>query len=85
MYFAGFPNRVAAPLLPVNAAWCFGVGGRQHWISSEEEMTTRGEPVTAAALTGPLSLAMKTSGATEGEEAYKMADFLFARNARAAV
>jgi hypothetical protein len=45
-------------------------------------MTTRRELLTAAALLGPLSLAMKTARATGGEEAHKMADFLFVQNAR---
>ena len=50
-------------------------------------MTTRRELLAAAALLGPLSLAMRTAQATEGheakgQEAHKMADFLFVQNAR---
>jgi hypothetical protein len=50
-------------------------------------MTTRRELLAAAALLGPLSLAMRTAQATEGsektgQEAHKMADFLFVQNAK---
>ncbi len=50
-------------------------------------MTTRRELLAAAALLGPLSLAMKTAEAADdqekrGETAPKMADFLFVQNAR---
>jgi hypothetical protein len=50
-------------------------------------MTTRRELLAAAALLGPLSLAMRTAQATEGPEktgqaAHKMADFLFVQNAK---
>jgi len=50
-------------------------------------MTTRRELLTAAALLGPLSLATRTTRATaeqeeKGQDAPKMADFLFVQNAR---
>jgi len=50
-------------------------------------MTTRRELLAAAALLGPLSLAMRTAQATEGQEkkgqeAHQMADFLFVQNAK---
>ena len=45
-------------------------------------MTTRRELLAAAALLGPFSLAIKAARAAEGQEAPKMADFLFVQNAR---
>lgn len=45
-------------------------------------MTTRRKILAAAALLGPLSLAIKTARATGGEEAGGTADFLFVQNAR---
>jgi hypothetical protein len=45
-------------------------------------MTTRRELLTAAALLGPLSLAMRPTKAAEGQSATSMADFLFVQNAR---
>jgi len=45
-------------------------------------MTTRREILSAAALLGPLSLAVKAAQATEGQVSAKMADFLFVQNAR---
>lgn len=50
-------------------------------------MTTRRELLAAAAILGPLALTMKGALATEsqekkGDEAAKMADFLFVQNAR---
>jgi hypothetical protein len=47
----------------------------------EVNMTTRRE-ILAAALLGPLSLAIKTARASEGEKTPEMADFLFVQNAR---
>ena len=45
-------------------------------------MTTRREILAAAALLGPLSLALRTARAAEGEDGPKEADFLFVQNAR---
>mgnify|MGYP001059553893 CR=1 FL=1 len=45
-------------------------------------MTTRREWLAAAALAGTLPLIAKTVQATEGQEAHKMADFLFVQNAK---
>jgi hypothetical protein len=45
-------------------------------------MTTRREILAAAALLGPLSLAVKAARATEGHETPEMADFLFVQNAK---
>jgi hypothetical protein len=47
----------------------------------EVNMTTRRE-ILAAALLGPLSLAIKAARASEGEKTPEMADFLFVQNAR---
>ncbi len=46
-------------------------------------MTTRREILTAAALLGPLSLAIKPAGASGEAESSGEADFLFVQNARA--
>ena len=45
-------------------------------------MTTRREILAAAALLGPLSLAVKTARAADSQEGSGMADFLFVQNAR---
>jgi hypothetical protein len=49
----------------------------------EKPMTTRREILTAAALVGPLSLAIKTAQAAESQGTQDTADFLFVQNARA--
>ena len=46
-------------------------------------MTTRRNFVAAAALLGPLSLAIRTGQAAGAQETAKEADFLFVQNARA--
>jgi len=45
-------------------------------------MTTRREILAATALLGPLSLAIKTTQASEDQESRDIADFLFVQNAQ---